>query len=189
MVRPERDDLTQLIRRALEAPRAAAAEEAVGYVWQEIRRRAAARLASERRGHTLAPTDLAAECFLALLQMNSLEVPDRARFFALIHRLLENILAEHARRKRASKRGRGHRRVPLSEELIGEPSCSNAHLDLESALEWLGSNLPDEREALERKYYRGETFKQIADAMRISESSARNRVRCALVSLLRVLES
>jgi RNA polymerase sigma factor (TIGR02999 family) len=63
------------------------------------------RLGSERTGHTLSTTALVHEAYLRLLDERSLDLHDRAEFFAHASRAMRRILVDYARRHRALRRG------------------------------------------------------------------------------------
>jgi RNA polymerase sigma factor (TIGR02999 family) len=71
-------------------------------VYDELRRLASAQLAGERAGHTLDATALVHEAYLRL---GDAAFADRAGFLRAAVVSMQRILVDHARRKRAAKRG------------------------------------------------------------------------------------
>jgi len=74
----------------------------------ELRVVAQSLLASERPGHTLQPTALINELWLRMAPSDGrpqCRFESRAAFMAYASRAIRNILVDHARRKRAAKRG------------------------------------------------------------------------------------
>ena len=76
-------------------------------VYDELRRLASAKLAGEPAGHTLDATALVHEAYLRL---GDAAFADRSGFLRAAAVSMQRILVDHARRKRAAKRG-GSRRV------------------------------------------------------------------------------
>jgi hypothetical protein len=74
-------------------------------VYDELRRLAAAKLAGEPAGHTLDATALVHEAYLRLGGVFA----DRSMFMQAAAVAMQRILVDHARRKRAARRG-GHAR-------------------------------------------------------------------------------
>jgi RNA polymerase sigma factor (TIGR02999 family) len=72
-------------------------------VYEELRRLAAAKLANEHAGHSLNATALVHEAYLKLAARDDLS--DRPAFFRAAAVAMQRILVDHARRKRAEKRG------------------------------------------------------------------------------------
>ena len=75
-------------------------------VYDELKLLAAARLAHEAPGHTLDATALVHEAYLRL---GDASFADRSRFFRAAAVAMQRILVDHARRRRAAKRGAGGR--------------------------------------------------------------------------------
>jgi RNA polymerase sigma factor (TIGR02999 family) len=82
-------------------------------VYDELRRLAAAKLAAEPAGHTLDSTALVHESYLRLAGATGFET--RSQFFRAAAESMRRILVDHARRKRADKRGGGGKRFDLAE--------------------------------------------------------------------------
>jgi hypothetical protein len=86
---------------------AAALERLIPLVYDELRRVARAHLRREPADRTLQTTALVHEVYLRLVDLNELTLHNRTHFFAVAARLMRQILVDHARRKRAGKRGGG----------------------------------------------------------------------------------
>ena len=79
-------------------------------IYQELKKRAAGYLRHERAGHTLQATALVHEAYVKLIQVKiigdtPMEWQSRAHFFAVASRVMRRILVDHARKKKADKRG------------------------------------------------------------------------------------
>src|SRR3954451_2507337 len=91
-------------------------------LYDELRRLAAAKLRAERPSHTLDATALVHEAYLRLGQ--SAAVESKSQFFRAAAEAMRRILVDHARKKRAEKRGGAGQRFELSEAdriLIPDP--------------------------------------------------------------------
>ncbi|HKE01343.1 MAG TPA: ECF-type sigma factor [Planctomycetota bacterium] len=82
-------------------------------VYAELRRVAGRYLARERAAHTLQPTALVHEAFLKLGGDGRFE--DRDHFLRTAARAMRRVLCDHARARRARKRGGEAARITLSE--------------------------------------------------------------------------
>lgn len=105
--------LTELLRRAANGE-AAAAEAALPLVYRELRRIAQARMAGERRDHTLQATALVHETWLKLVGMGAADWSDRATFYQAAATAMRRILVDHARRRTRLKRGGGRAAEPVT---------------------------------------------------------------------------
>lgn len=111
------NEVTQILE-AIQRGNPQATEELLPLVYDELRRLAARKMASERPGHTLQPTALVHEAYLRL---GGSEPPPRwagrTHFFAAAE-AMRRILAESARRKKRLKHGGNLERVDADE--VGE---------------------------------------------------------------------
>ena len=94
----ESAEVTALLR-AWAAGQPGAADHLVPVIYQQLRRRAAAYLRGERRGHTLQPTALVHEAYLRLVDQQQVIWQNRAQFFGLASQMMRRILVDHARRR------------------------------------------------------------------------------------------
>ncbi len=125
----------------------------------------------ERSGHTLQPTALVNEVYLRLAGGQVGKLADRGQFFAFAARLMRQILVDHARGRRTSKRGGGLRKLSLDDV----PFLSDrGGLDLETlllvdnALDRLGALDPRQRSIVELRYFGGLTLPEIAEILGVS---------------------
>src|SRR5262245_64980433 len=88
-------------------------------VYQQLRQAAESALRSERPGHTLQPTALVHEAYLKLIGSGGIPARDRSHFLSIAARAMRQILVDHARRRRARKRGEGEAPVALEFEVGG----------------------------------------------------------------------
>ena len=85
-------------------------EKVLAAVQADLRRIAGAYMRRERPEHTLQPTALVNEAYLRLVgSREEGRWEDRAHFFGIAARLMRQILVDHARKRRARKRGMGAR--------------------------------------------------------------------------------
>src|SRR3954454_1255878 len=84
-------------------------ERLMAAVQGELRRIAAAYMRNERPDHTLQPTALVNEAYLRLVREPEATWQDRGHFFGIAARVMRQILVDHARKRRARKRGIGVR--------------------------------------------------------------------------------
>src|SRR5262249_36365197 len=92
-----------------------AAERLLPIVHEELRRLANHYLSDEPRGQTLQPTALVHEAFLRLVGAEGAAWQGRAQFFAVAARAMRHLLIDHARRRRAAKRGGEWHKIPLEQ--------------------------------------------------------------------------
>jgi RNA polymerase sigma factor (TIGR02999 family) len=156
---------------------ASALDDLLPRVYDELRALADAYMRRERAGHTLQPTALVHEAFLRLLRLPPGSVQNRIHFFALAAQAMRRILADHARRHRAAKRGGGAVRVPLELVEGGAPATPAgddvAADDLDAALEDLAKL--DERQArvVELRFFGGLSIEETAEVLAVSPATVK----------------
>ena len=92
-----------------------ALEQLIPLVHRELHQIAQRCMAGERAGHSLQATVLVNEAYLRLVDAKAVAWHDRAHFLAVAARVMRRILVDHARARRAQKRGGAATRVTFDE--------------------------------------------------------------------------
>ena len=87
-------------------------------VYDELRRRARRMFGRQPAGGSLPPTAVVHETFLRLVDQSRVAFRDRAHFFAVASRVMRHVLVDHARRRRAWRRGGRTVAIPLDEATL-----------------------------------------------------------------------
>jgi len=161
-----------------------ARDQLAAFFYPLLNRSAAALLRGERHV-SLSAGDLVQEAFLRLVQIEQMELCDRAHFMALASRIMRRLLIDHARAKRADKRD--HHRVTLTSSMASDPRVDLQLL--EHALLRLGALDPELAEIVEMRYFGGMSVADVAEATGKSEPTVRRRWTVARVWLVSALES
>jgi RNA polymerase sigma factor (TIGR02999 family) len=141
-------------------------------VYRELRRRAAAYLRGERRGHTLQPTALVAEAFLRLSERRQVDWQDRNHFFAVAAQAMRRVLIDHARRQRAGHRIGAHRKAPLTvAEGLATAEPPDV-LDLDRALDALARRDRRQARLVELRFFAGLSVREAAQALGVAPATA-----------------
>lgn len=82
-------------------------EKLAEVMYSELRALAGALMADERIAHTLQPTALVHEAYAKLMRGAAIDAKDRGHFMAIAAKAMRQVLIDHARSKRADKRGGG----------------------------------------------------------------------------------
>ncbi len=171
-------EITRILQD-VQARRPGAPELLAAALYDELRAVARRDLAGERAGHTLQPTALVNEAWLRLFTGQDGAFENRAHFFAAASTAIRRVLADHARRRQADKRGGGNRRVPLEDIEAGEPVRSEDVLALDEALERLAGFAPVQARIVEMRFFGGMTTPELARALDLSESTIERHWRLA----------
>jgi RNA polymerase sigma factor (TIGR02999 family) len=183
----DRRALVTLLLRQSDLGDTRQAEALLSVVYDELRELAAQHLGRERGGHTLQPTALVHEVYLRLVQGDAVDWQGRAHFFGVSARAMRQVLIDHARRRRAEKRGGGWEQVTLQPELMGDGGQAVDLLDLHDALEKLSQM--DERlgRLVELRFFGGLTLEETAQVLGVSLRKANKDWSVARVWLAREL--
>jgi len=150
---------------------AGALDRLVPLVYDELRRVARRHLRREPPGHSLQATALVHEVYLRLVDVDRMTLKSRTHFFAVAARLMRQILVDHARRKRAGKRGGGVTMMSLDEV---SPAAQTSNVDvlaLDQALDALSSFDIQQCRVVELRFFAGLNIDEAAEALGISTAT------------------
>jgi len=111
------------------------AEELLPLVYNDLRRLAAARMASEAEGQTLQPTALVHEAWMRIFGNGDRRWQNRGHFFGEASEAMRRILIERARRKSRLKHGHGWVRLDIEGLPLAEATPDDKVLLINEALE------------------------------------------------------
>ena len=164
-----------LILQAIDRGEAAASEELLPLVYNELRRLAAARMAQEAAGHTLQPTALVHEAWLRLTGHTKQPWQNRAHFFGAAAEAMRRILIERARRKSRLKRGSGQALLDIADLDVMSAMPDDKILLVDEALEQLQAEDPEKARIVSLKFFAGLTNNQVAELLSVNERTVRRQ--------------
>ncbi len=167
-----------------------ALDDLIPFVYAELHRLAKNQLRKERPGHSLQPTALTHEAFIRLFGFREVNWQDRAHFFAVSAQVMRHVLVEHARKRRAAKRGGHDIRVSLT-EARGAVAAVDVDVDiiaLNEALEHLEAEDPRQCRVVELRYFGGLNEEEIAEVLGMSRATVSRDWSVAKLWLRRELE-
>lgn len=147
-------------------------------LYDDLKRLAVHRLASEHPGHTLQPTALVHEAYLRLVGTPEGDGPfkgawaGKSHFFAAASEAMRRILIESARRKMRVKRGGDRRRERIDPDQLAEPELADDLIALDSALTKLEAVEPGVAGLVKLRYFGGLTLKEAAATIGIAPRTA-----------------
>ena len=168
---PDSSHITQLLI-AWSDGRREALDDLMPIVYADLRQVAAGYMRREAAGHALQPTALVHEAYVRLVDQKQVKWRNRAHFFGVAAVLMRRILVDHARRRRAEKRGGDWERVTLA----GDEVAADTHkeidvLALDEALERLAQFDPQQERIVELRYFGGLTIDETAEVVGISAAT------------------
>ena len=172
-IRITASDVTQILQ-AIEQGDSKAADQLLPLVYEELRKLAASRMARENPGNTLQPTALVHEAWMRLVGGENPKFDGRGHFFAAAAEAMRRILIDRARRKRALRHGGGQERVELEEADFSIEKDDDQLLAVNDALDKLAAQNKLEAELVKLRYFVGMTNAEAAEALGITEASAKH---------------
>ena len=128
-------------------------------------------MAGERPNHSLQATALVNEAYLRLVDAKNVAWHDRAHFLAVAARVMRRILVDHARARRAQKRGGPAERVTLDEALTVGTDERRDYVALDDALNALAAFDERKGRVVELRFFGGLTIKETAEVIGISTAT------------------
>lgn len=165
-------ELTRILT-AIEQGDARSTDELLPVVYQELRRMASLKMASEPAGHTLQPTALVHEAWLSLVDSPAQTWQNRAHFFGAAAQAMRRILIARARRKQTQRRGSGAEHLNADDIEIASPAVDDQLLALNEALDRFAVREPQQAELVKLRYFVGLTIEEAAEILGISEATAK----------------
>jgi RNA polymerase sigma factor (TIGR02999 family) len=167
-----------------------ASDSLVRLVYAELRRQAQLALRREGEGHTLQPTALVHEAWLRLDDQHGARWESRTQFLAVAAQMMRRVLVDHARTRRALKRGGGGTHVTLGHaDRAASASDEVDVLALDDALARLAIIDPRKARLVELRYFAGMSIPEAATALGISQATVGREWAVARMWLRRELEA
>ena len=165
-------DVTKLLDDLAAGNRQASAE-LLPMVYDELRKLAAVRMASESPDHTLQPTALVHEAYLRLIgSSGGIGWANRQHFFAVAAEAMRRILIDSARQRDAAKRGGGVVRLDLDLHLLPAAQASpEKWIDLDVALTALANEDPVAAELAKLRICIGMSIEEAAEILAVSRAT------------------
>jgi len=165
----------------------AALDSLMPLVYTELRRIANRYLQGERSDHTLQSTALVHEAYVRMTEQDLPQWQNRAHFFAVAAQLMRQILVDHARSHRASKRGGSAYKLAL-DEAEEQPLVRDVDVvALDDALKSLAHMDEQQSRVVELKFFGGLTVEDTAEVLGVSPSTVKRDWTTARAWLFREL--
>jgi len=188
LVTPAPHSITVCLQRMRDGD-PAAASDLLPLVYDELRAMAGQMMRAGRPGHTLQPTALVHEAWLKIDRAagGGGELRDRQHFLAVAATAMRQILVNHARDRRAQKRGGDAVRVPLDEHLDIVESKAGSVVELDDVLQRFAQSHARAAKVVELRVFGGLSIEDAARTLGVAESTVSEDWRFARVWLAREL--
>jgi RNA polymerase sigma factor (TIGR02999 family) len=165
--------ITLYLRRMRDGD-AAAADEMLPLLYDDLRG-LAGRFLRGGAGHTLQPTALVHEAWIKIDRAldRGAEIRDRRHFLAVASQAMRQVLVNHARDRRAQKRGGGAARVPLDDCVDLIEARTGDLADLDDLLQRFATEHPRPARIVEMRVFGGMTVEEVAEVLDLSPTTVK----------------
>jgi RNA polymerase sigma-70 factor (ECF subfamily) len=136
-------------------------------------------MAGEDVGNSLQATALVNEAYIRLVDGAAVAWRDRAHFLAVSARVMRRILVDHARARRAAKRGGPDAQVTFDEALIVTDQPRHDFVALDDALAALAAFDERKSRVVEMRYFGGLSVEEAASVLKVSPDTVKRDWRLA----------
>lgn len=181
-------DVSPLITAAQQGDRAAA-EALFSLLYSELHRVAKRELARHGAPMSLGATTLLHETYIDMAAREGPSFPDRARFMSYAARVMRGLIIDHARDRRAQKRG-GQFEITSLRTDVAENAIDDRELTrISSALDELAKMDPSLAEVVDLRFFCGFSFAEIAALQELSERTVQRKWEKARIYLHRSIRA
>ena len=142
----------------------------VPLVYADLRRLAHYHLQKQRPDHTLQSTALVHEAYLRLAKHEKMRFENRAHFFAVLAKIMRQILVDNARSQHAAKRDAGIKLV-LDEAIAPIPLRQISVIAIDDALQGLSRLDSRQGQIVELRFFGGLSLEETALVLGVSVST------------------
>ncbi len=165
-----------------------AADQLLPLVYGELRALAGHLFEHERAAHTLQPTALVHEAYVKLIRAENVDWNGRAHFMAVAAKAMRQVLADHARKRNAEKRGgRDWQRVTLDDALSDWQSSDVDVLEFSEIIDELAKLSPRQAQIVDLRVFGGLTIDESAHVLGVGPTTVKADWQIAKAWLKRAL--
>ena len=170
------EEVTQILRE-IESGDTNRSDELLPLVYNELRRLARSKISNQMPGQTLQGTALVHEAYLKLANSKCDQWNSKGHFFAAAAESMRRIIIDNYRRKGRLKRGGDQERVDIDVVDIAAPGGGNEDqlLAINEALDQLEAVNEESAQLVKLRFFGGLTLLEAAQALEISERTAKRR--------------
>ena len=176
--------ISALIATAEQGDRSAA-EELFAALYSELHRLARIELARRGAALSLGATTLLHEAYLDIAGRSGPSFPDRARFMKYAARVMRGLIIDHARSRRAAKRGGQFELTSLDAEVAESVPDAQELAQISEVLDALAETDSALAELVDLKFFCGFSFAEIAAMRGASERTVQRHWEQARIYLHR----
>lgn len=181
------EKITDLIKLWKQGDKSAEAE-LLNRVYSELKKISSGYLKREKfHAQHWQTTDLVGEAYLRLLEQKELRLHDRKQFYAIVAKLMRQLLIENARQRKAEKRGGGLADIALDDQIEVADQKWVDLFELEEALKAFEKLDARKCRIVELRFFGGLSLEEISEVLEISPATVKRDWNMARAWLFRYL--
>lgn len=162
----KKSEITQLLNEIQESEEAY--DELFPLIYQELKQLAFSNLQSESNDVTISKTELVHEVYLKMINQEMVEFENRNHFLAIASRCMRQILIDHARKRKAQKRGGDKEKITYIDQLLKIEEQADEMIDLDKKLDELAELNERLAKIVEMRFFGEMKITEIADVLEVS---------------------
>jgi RNA polymerase sigma factor (TIGR02999 family) len=161
----------------------------IPFIYDELRRIAAYRLAQEKPEQALEPAELVDEAYLRLVRDSDAHWENMHHFFVAAAEAMRRILIENARKKKCLKRGGDWYQIDIDLNNIRDNGLTDDMVQMHELVGRLAEIDPESAKLVKLRFFIGLSQQRCADVLGISKRTADKRWAFARAWLSRALHT
>ena len=167
----KKSEITQLLNEVQDSEQAY--DELFPLIYQELKQLAFSNLQSESNDITISKTELVHEVYLKMINQEMVEFENRNHFLAIASRCMRQILIDHARKRKAKKRGGDKETLTYIDQLFKVDEQAGEMMDLDQKIDELGELNERLAKIVEMRFFGEMKIAEIADVLEVSERTVK----------------
>lgn len=148
-------------------------EELFPLIYQELKRIAYSKIQQEHNNISITGTELVHEVYMKMVDQTRIEAQDKNHFMAIAARCMRQILVDHARKRKAEKRGGDQENLTYIDQLLKAHRESEEIIDLDNKLEELSQLNERMADVVTLRFFGQMTVHATANALGVSKRTVK----------------
>ena len=165
-------DVTRLLKSARQENEEAL-EELFPVIYDELKKMAYSQIKKEHDDVTLTGTELVHEAYMKMIDQTKIEAEDKNHFIAIAACCMREILVDHARKKKAEKRGGDQKDLTYIDKLFKIQHQAEDVINLDEKLDELAQLNQRLADVVELRFFGNLSIYNTAQVLGISESTVK----------------
>lgn len=142
-------------------------------IYEELKTLAFRKLQREQNDITISKTELVHEVYIKMINQEKVEFENRSHFMAIASRCMRQILIDHARKKKAKKRGGDKQDLTYIDELLKIEEQTDKLIDIDKKIKELAELNERLANIVEMRFFGEMKINAIADVLDLSERTVK----------------